>query len=153
MWHKTAVTKAGLILVLSFLVGAIGMAAPAMATCTVVDTGTGTGVVVSCCDGQGLIVKIGDELVKLVGLGPVWFWNALNYERPEVGDEVTVWWNVVQCKNIEQNVLAALDYNVTDTIPALELRDADNVPLWNLAKRQITRQQQLAYQHRTGQSK
>jgi hypothetical protein len=154
MRHKKAVTKAGLILVLCFLVGAIAVAAPApaVAGCAVVDTGTGTGVVVSCRDGQGLIVKIGEDLVKLVGLGPIWFWEAVSYERPQLGDEVTVWWNVVQCNNVEQNVLVGLDYDVTDNIPALELRDGNNLPLWNLAKRQIMRQQQLAYQHRTGQA-
>jgi hypothetical protein len=154
MRHKQVKTKVGLILTLGFLVGAIAVAAPvpAVAGCAVVEDGTGTGEVVSCCDGQGLIVKIGEDLVKLVGLGPVWFWEAVNYERPQVGDKVTVWWNVVQCKEIEQNVLVALDYDVTDNIPALELRDAANMPLWNLGKRQIMRQQQLAYQHRTNQA-
>jgi len=155
MLHKKAVTKFGLVLILGFLVGAVAMAAPAqsLAGCVVVDTGTGTGVVVSCRVGQGLTVKIGDDLVKLVGLGPVWFWEAVGYERPDVGDEVTVWWNVVQCNEVKQNVLTALDYNVEDAIPALELRDENNLPLWNLAKRQITHQQRLAYQHRTGRTK
>lgn len=154
MRHKQSVTKMGLALVLGFLVGAIAVAVPAqaMANCAVLEQGSGTGEVVTCCDGQGFVVKIDGELVKLVGLGPVWFWEANGYDRPQIKDEVTVWWNVVRCGSVEQNVLVALDYVNDNITAALELRNENNVPLWNVAKRQIMRQQKLASQHRNGQT-
>lgn len=155
MRRKQEIMKCGLILALGFLVGVIGVSAPtsASAGCSVVGTGYGTGEVVTCSDGQGLIVEIEGNNVKLVGLGPVWFWEAVGYERPQIGDEVTVWWNIVECNEVKQKVLTALDYDENAAPAPLELRNDLNMPLWNVAKRQITRQQQLAHQHRKGMAK
>lgn len=154
MRQRTAATKLGLIVVLGLLLGAIPASAATGNRCTVVETGAGTGVVLTCCADDGFWVDVqGLGEVKLVGLGPAWYWEAAKYERPEVGDNVTVSWNVMQCPKVTQNVLVSIDYLEEDD-PAddtLYLRDVDNVALWKGAQRHIMRQQRLANQHRNGQ--
>lgn len=154
MGHRKAATKVGMVMVLGLLVGVIGMAAPATAEagCAVTAQGSGTGTVVTCCSGQGFVVNIDGENVKLVGLGPAWYWAAAEYARPKVGDEVAVVWNVVQCNTIEQNVLVSLDYTQDANTTPLILRDDNNVPLWKALNRQVKRQQRITRQNRIGQA-
>lgn len=107
-------------------------------------TGTATyqGPVVATCDGQGSGLALSTEdfgTVEIDGLGPAWYWESLGFERPQIGDLLTVDVNVMACGDGERNVATRI---VFEDGSELILRDADGRPLWQGVKKEIKRQQQ-----------
>jgi len=43
-----------------------------------------------CYPGSGLGIDTGSEIVVVFGIGPYWYWEENNTDRPGIGDEVTV---------------------------------------------------------------
>jgi hypothetical protein len=86
-----------------------------------------SGTVVSCLPGNGLELQIGDdESIYIFGIGPTWFWEALEIDRPAVGDVIQVTGFAVDYSGTLRNIAVTI---VTDENEVL-LRDEAGYPLW-----------------------
>lgn len=92
---------------------------------------TFTGVVTGMIPGHGIEIDTGKEVVTVYGIGPKRYWNELEVERPEVGDDVSVDGYTVspfgEVRHIAVIITIAVEYDEIE----VELRDLDTgVPLW-----------------------
>lgn len=89
-------------------------------------------------NGGGMVL----EDVTIYGIGPLWFWEANNYDRPEIGEEVTVTGYTYK------------DRNIAFTVGDFVLRNPlTGLPLWSKAKAYMNSQQKKAKaMHRGGQA-
>jgi hypothetical protein len=104
--------------------------------CTAVEI-SGT-VYAATSRGDGLLVDTGGgEIVTVYGLGPVWFWERAEVERPAVGESVTMTAYEVTYSNGATRLIA-IDITMQDadgTEVVMELRDpATGAPLWRMPR-------------------
>ena len=88
---------------------------------------TYTGTVVGIVPGQGMEVALESENVTLYGIGPIWYWEALEVDRPIAGEEITATGYTVDFNGELRDIV------MTITVDGLtiELRDAETgEPLW-----------------------
>jgi hypothetical protein len=90
---------------------------------------TASGTVVSCLPGNGLELVVGEDInIFIFGIGPTWFWEALETEidRPAVGDVIEVMGFTVDYSGTSRNIAVSI---VIDGYTVL-LRDEAGYPLW-----------------------
>ena len=91
-----------------------------------------TGDVASLGDHQGMVVETTEGLVTIYGIGPVWYWEANNMDRPDVGELVTVEAFAVPFEDAIRYVAAS----ITIGDQTLQLRDkTTGCPLWRNRQR------------------
>ena len=85
---------------------------------------TAAGVVVSLLPGSGMEFEDG---TTIFGIGPKRYWDVLEVDRPEPGDEVAVTFCTV-------DTMDGSSFNVAQVITidqvTVELRGEDGLPLW-----------------------
>ena len=70
---------------------------------------TVSGTVVSCLPGNGLELVVGeDENIFIFGIGPTWFWEALEIDRPAVGDVIQVMGFTVDYSGTSRNIAVSI---------------------------------------------
>jgi hypothetical protein len=81
--------------------------------------------------GQGLEIDNGTEVVTVYGIGPVWYWNSLEIERPVIGDDVTIeGYEVTFSDGSVKNIAVTITIS-GETPQTIELRNTDTgAPLW-----------------------
>lgn len=78
--------------------------------------------------GQGLVLALKDQNVAVHGLGPVWFWDAMGWPWPMVGDTIIVKGRTVLYANRSYHVAVTLNFSGQ----VMELRDpASGLPRWH----------------------
>jgi hypothetical protein len=90
---------------------------------------TVSGTVVSCLPGDGLELVVGeDENIFIFGIGPTWFWEAMEMEidRPAVGDVIQVTGFAVDYSGTLRNIAVTIVIDDNEVL----LRDDQGYPLW-----------------------
>lgn len=88
---------------------------------------TYTGTVVGIVLGQGMEVALESENVTLYGIGPIWYWDTLEVDRPIAGEEITATGYTVDFNGELRNIVMTII--VDDS--TMELRDPETgAPLW-----------------------
>ena len=88
---------------------------------------TFTGTVADIGTKNCLVLEVEGEQVKIRGLGPNWYWESLDMEKPGVGDPVTITVYVVPFLDATRYVAAS----VTTLDGTILLRDPNTgCPLW-----------------------
>ncbi|MBN1829847.1 MAG: hypothetical protein JW884_11995 [Deltaproteobacteria bacterium] len=89
-----------------------------------------TGTVVEYLSyGGGMVIAATDGDVAVYGLGPIPYWKTQGIERPDVGENVTVWGLAVEINGETRNILTSILVEGEDE--ALQLRDTETgKPLW-----------------------
>ena len=88
---------------------------------------TFAGVVADIGGKNCVVLEVEGEQVKIYGLGPNWYWEANEIEKPEVGDLVTITAYAVVFLDATRYVAAS----VTIGEDILQLRDPETgCPLW-----------------------
>ena len=88
---------------------------------------TYTGTVVGIVPGQGMEVALESENVTLYGIGPIWYWEAQEVDRPIAGEVITATGYTVDFNGELRNIVMTM---TVDDI-TIQLRDAETgVPLW-----------------------
>jgi ribosomal protein S17 len=89
---------------------------------------TFTGTVADIGKKKCIVIELEDETqVKIYGLGPNWYWDANEMEKPEVGDLVTIIAYAVPFSDAIRYVAAS----VTIGEQTIQLRDTETgCPLW-----------------------
>lgn len=85
------------------------------------------GTVVSICSDMGVVIATEEGNVTVYGIGPVYYWNALDVDRPLVGDAITASGYMVNYSGVERNIVMSI------TIDGIEVQLRDPVtakPLW-----------------------
>lgn len=78
--------------------------------------------------GQGMVVALKDQNVAVHGLGPLWFWDAMGWVWPMVGDTVIVTGHEVTLAKRTYSVAEIL--NIDGRI--MRLRDPETgLPKWH----------------------
>lgn len=78
--------------------------------------------------GGGLQIDTGEESIAVYGMGPFWYWNQLEIDRPTVDDEISVDGYEVTYTDGSVRIVAA---NVTVNGHDVALRDVETgAPLW-----------------------
>ncbi len=86
-----------------------------------------TGTVVGIVPGQGMEVALESENVTLYGIGPIWYWEALEVDRPVAGEEITATGYTVDFNGELRNIVMTI---TVDEL-TIELRDVETgAPLW-----------------------
>lgn len=82
-------------------------------------------------DGGGIVLLTEIEGVPteivLHGIGPARYWDDQGVDRPEVGEDITVYGYIVNCGGVERYILTSV---LTDEELLVELRDETGRPLW-----------------------
>jgi len=89
---------------------------------------TVSGIVVNAAiAGGGIVIDTGDSLETVYGIGPVWFWEAANVDRPAVGESI-----VVEALSVElTNGPTIVAVSITVEGITIQLRDpVTGDPLW-----------------------
>ncbi len=85
------------------------------------------GTVISIGYGQGMVIATAEDNATVYGIGPVRYWDKLDVDRPEVGDEVSASGYTVNFSGVERNIAMTITVNGTE----VQLRDPDTgKPLW-----------------------
>ena len=90
-----------------------------------------TGTVYECdATGSGIQIDTGEEIVSVFGKGPVWYWEQLGVDFPEVGETVTI--SVFEITFSDGTVkLVAKSFDLeNDGTADIDLREDDGTPLW-----------------------
>jgi len=88
---------------------------------------TYTGTVVGIVSGHGMVVAVGSENVTLYGIGPIWYWEAQEADRPITGEAITATGYTVDFNGEERNIVMTITVGDAE----IALRDADTgMPLW-----------------------
>ncbi len=83
--------------------------------------------------GQGMVIDTADGDINVYGLGPIWYWESNQVERPVVGETVTVKVYKLDINNKIYYILKEITLNNGKT---LKLRDdSTNLPLWKGMKK------------------
>lgn len=78
--------------------------------------------------GQGLVMALKDQNVAVHGLGPLWFWDAMGWSWPMVGDTVIVSGHAVTFGNRTYRVAEVLNFDGR----IMRLRDPETgLPKWH----------------------
>ena len=85
---------------------------------------TATGMVVSLLPGSGMELQDG---TTIFGIGPKRYWDILEVDRPEPGDEVAVTFCTVDTMDGSSFDVAQV---ITIDQVTVELRGEDGLPLW-----------------------
>ena len=86
------------------------------------------GKVVDVGHRDGLVVDTGSNSVNVYGMGPEWYWEAKNMDRPEIGDSIdapcyTVTFSDGTTRYVAQSMMIGSE--------KIELRDSKTgCPLW-----------------------
>ena len=92
---------------------------------------TVTGKVVTIGMGDGMVIAVADKNFTIYGIGPYWYWNSQDVDRPMVGDTVEVIGHIVNYNGVERYIAMSVTVD-GDTI---QLRDLETgAPLWKGAK-------------------
>lgn len=77
---------------------------------------------------NGLKIDNGTEVVTVYGIGPFWYWDQLDVDRPVVGDQVSVnAYNVTYSDGSVRTIAVSLTVGDEE----IALRDQDTgAPLW-----------------------
>jgi len=90
-----------------------------------------TGTVIGIGNHNGLVLDTGTVQVTIYGIGPEWYWEKNEVDRPEVGDSVTVNAYEVLFSDGTRYIASSLTIG-SDT---LNLRDSETgCPLWRAAR-------------------
>lgn len=82
--------------------------------------------------GGGLQVDTETEIVTIYGLGPVWYWERADIERPAVGEPITV--SAVEV-TFSDGTTRLIAIAVTIEGATIDLRDPDTgTPLWRMPR-------------------
>ncbi|MEI6127726.1 MAG: hypothetical protein WCQ99_14365 [Pseudomonadota bacterium] len=85
------------------------------------------GTITAFCTGSGITVDTGAGLVSVYGIGPWWYWDAQQMDRPKVGDTVSIDAQDVPLSTGVETFAIAITIN-DETI---QLRDGTTgCPLW-----------------------
>ena len=89
------------------------------------------GTVISIGNQDGLVVDTGTVQVTIYGIGPEWYWEKNEVDRPDVGDSVTVNAYAVSFSDVTRYIASSITIG-DDT---LNLRDPETgCPLWRGAR-------------------
>ncbi|RJR24771.1 MAG: hypothetical protein C4582_04080 [Desulfobacteraceae bacterium] len=89
------------------------------------------GLVTACIPGQGLVLDVDGQEIVIYGIGPQRYWDAMDLDRPAVGDEIKVTGYTVNYNGLELNI--AFDITLSDSY--IQLRDPETgLPLWRQPK-------------------
>lgn len=92
-----------------------------------------TGTVVSILPGSGLELDLLDgTTINIFGIGPNWFWDAKEIEKPEVLENITVSGYIVDYDPTTRYVATSITFVDEGTV--IELRDEDGYPLWRFGR-------------------
>ena len=92
---------------------------------------TVAGEVVTIGMGDGMVIAVGDKNITIYGIGPFWYWNSQDVDRPQVGDDVEVSGYIVNYNGVERYIAMA----VTVDEGTVKLRDPETgAPLWKGGK-------------------
>lgn len=99
---------------------------PVLSCSGVIETITGT-VESYGIPGGGLVVVTDTSTETLYGLGPMWYWERNDMDRPEIGETVTIQAETVTIGSVTKKVIISITINGQ----TLVLRDsATCLPLW-----------------------
>ena len=77
---------------------------------------------------DGIVVDTGSNSVNIYGMGPEWYWEAKNVDRPDIGDSIDALCYMVTFSDGTTRYVAQSMTIGTETI---ELRDSKTgCPLW-----------------------
>ena len=77
--------------------------------------------------GNGLVLETATGKVVVFGLGPAWYWEKYDLDRPDVGEAITVFAYAVSFSDTTRYIAASITIGA-DTIM---LRDSETgCPLW-----------------------
>ncbi len=103
---------------------------PILSCSGVVETITGT-VESYGMPGGGLVVVTDTSTETLYGIGPLWYWERNDMDRPEIGETVTIQAETVTIGSTTKKVIVS----ITIDGRTLVLRDAATcLPLWRGAR-------------------
>lgn len=91
-----------------------------------------TGTVVGCVQGEGLIldvVNVTDDIL-ISGVGPQYYWESIDVERPTKGDSIRVVGYTVTFEFEDEFVSVNIATEITIGDNVVPLRDEDGYPLW-----------------------
>jgi len=86
------------------------------------------GTVVSIVPGEGMeLVTDAGETLTIYGIGPVWYWESLEIDRPAVGDDIQVEGHIVSFNLVERYIAMTITVGEEE----VQLRDpGTGAPLW-----------------------
>jgi hypothetical protein len=91
-----------------------------------------TGTVVSMERHQGMVVETDGDRVFIYGIGPNWYWELNQIDKPTVGEDVVITAFAVPFKDWIRYIAAV----ITVGGETLQLRDLDTgCPLWRSVER------------------
>jgi len=82
--------------------------------------------------GNGLILETTTGSVVILGLGPLWYWEKNEVDRPEVGEKITGFAYAVSFSDVTRYIVASITIGKgTAAEETITLRDPDTgCPLW-----------------------
>ncbi len=88
---------------------------------------TYTGTVMGIVPGQGMEVALESENVTLYGIGPIWYWEAQEVDRPIAGEAITATGYTVDFNGELRDIVMTITVDGS----TMALRDAETgSPLW-----------------------
>ena len=97
-----------------------------------------TGTVVSIGGKAGLVIEVaGGTQVTIDGIGPAWYWEANNIDRPEIGETIIANVYEVPFSDATRNLAVSITILGPDaTSETIQLRDPESgCPLWRGGKK------------------
>jgi len=77
--------------------------------------------------GDGMVIATADGNVTVQGLGPQRYWDSLDIDKPDLGEQIVAYGYTVVYNDSTLNVLTRVEFNGV----AVDLRDSETgVPLW-----------------------
>jgi hypothetical protein len=82
--------------------------------------------------GQGMVLALADGTTATVyGIGPIWYWDVQEIDRPTVGEEVSSVGYTVDFNGEYRNILMTMTVTVDGMATPIQLRDpGTGAPLW-----------------------
>ena len=82
--------------------------------------------------GNGLVLETNTGKVVVFGLGPVWYWEKYDLDRPDVGEAITVFAYTLSFSDTTRYIAASITIGEGTTAEEkITLRDPDTgCPLW-----------------------
>jgi len=86
--------------------------------------------------GEGIVIDSNGGLLTVYGLGPIWYWEDADVDRPEVGEQISVNGYAVPFPDVTRYIAVSISIGQGEGLESIQLRDSETgCPLWRGGKK------------------